>query len=103
MASKSPNRRTARRAPTARAKEGASKRSAKRTIADVPSGTKLAALIAVLSTPQGATIEQMMTLTGWQAHSIRGVMSGAIKKQQGLSITSKKVDNERVYRIAGKR
>ncbi len=103
MASKSPNRRTVRRAPKARANGSASKRSAKRTIADVPSGTKLAALIAVLSTPQGATITQMMALTGWQAHSIRGVMSGAIKKQQGFSISSKKVGDERVYRIVGRR
>ena len=102
MASKSPNRRAARRAPKVRSKN-ASERSAKRTITDAPPGTKLAALIAVLSTPQGATIAQMMALTGWQAHSIRGVMSGAIKKRQGLSITSKKVGNERVYRIAGKR
>jgi len=69
----------------------------------VPSTTKLAALIAVLTTPQGATIAQMMALTGWQAHSIRGVMSGAIKKQQGLSLASKKVGDERVYRITSKR
>lgn len=103
MASKSPNRRTVRRAPKARANGSAEKRNAKRSIADVPPGTKLAALIAVLSTPQGATIAQMMALTGWQAHSVRGVMSGAMKKQQGLSITSKKVGDERVYRIAGKR
>jgi hypothetical protein len=103
MASKSPNRSTVRRLPTARAKVGASKRSARRLIADMPSGTKLAALIAVLSTPQGATIARMMSLTGWQAHSIRGVMSGAIKKQAGHSIVSKKVGDERVYRIASKR
>lgn len=103
MASKSPNRRTARRAPKAPAKEGASKLSAKRSIADVPSGTKLATLIAVLSTPHGATIAQMMSLTGWQAHSVRGVMSGAIKKQAGHSIVSKKIGDERVYRIASKR
>ena len=103
MASKSPKRRTVRQAPKARAKRQALRPDAKRTIADVPSGTKLAALIAVLSTPQGATIAQMMALTGWQAHSIRGVISGAIKKQQGLSIVSNKVGDERVYRIASKR
>jgi hypothetical protein len=103
MASKSTKRRSVRRVPKARAKRQASRAGAKRTIADVPSGTKLAALIAVLSTPQGATIAHMMALTGWQAHSIRGVMSGAIKKQQGLSIASKKVGDERIYRIASKR
>jgi hypothetical protein len=92
-----------RRAPKARANGSAGKLKAKRSIADGPSGTKLAALIAVLSMPQGATIAQMMALTGWQAHSVRGVMSGAIKKQQGISVVSKKVGDERVYRIASKR
>jgi hypothetical protein len=103
MASNSPKRRSVRRAPKTRAKGRAVRPGAKRTIADVPPTTKLAALIAVLSTPQGATIAQMMALTGWRAHSIRGVMSGAIKKQQGLSIASKKVGDERIYRIASKR
>lgn len=45
----------------------------------------------------------MMTLTGWQSHSIRGAMSGAIKKQAGSSIVSQKVGDELVGRIAGKR
>lgn len=103
MASKSPKRRTVRRAPKARTTGQASHPGAKGTITDVPSGTKLAALIAVLSTPKGATIAQMMALTGWQAHSVRGVMSGAIKKQQGLSIASKMVGDERIYHIASKR
>lgn len=103
MASKSPSPRTVRPEPKTHAKGRASRQGAKRTLSDVPSTTKLAALIAVLSTPQGATVAQMMALTGWQAHSIRGVMSGAIKRQQGLSVVSKKIGDERIYRIASKR
>ena len=103
MAKTSAKRRSIRPTPNKHTRARARRPAAKRTIAGVPATTKLAALISVLSTPQGATIAQMMALTGWQAHSVRGVMSGAIKKQQGLSITSKKVGDERVYRIAGKR
>ena len=103
MASKSLKRRTVRPKPKVNTSARKSRPNAKRTIADVPATTKLGALIAVLNTPKGATIAHMMTLTGWQAHSVRGAMSGAIKKQQGYSITSKKVGDERVYRIAGKR
>lgn len=77
-------------------------RPRKRSTADVPPTTKLAALIGLLSTPAGATLAQMTSLTGWQEHSVRGVMSGMIKKKLGRSIVSKKVGDERVYRIGGK-
>ena len=99
MASKSPKKR-ARSAPK---KASPSKRTTrpprKGGLDDVPRTTKLAAMIAMLSVPKGATLEQLMTLTGWQQHSIRGAMSGMIKKKLGYTITSKKVGAERVYRI----
>lgn len=67
------------------------------------SKTKLDALIAALRGPKGATLAQLTALTGSQAHSVRGAMSGAIKKQRGLSIVSTKTGKERIYRIeAGK-
>lgn len=62
--------------------------------------SKLARVIAMLRTPQGATIAAISAETGWQAHSVRGAMSGAIKKKLGLTITSDKVDGVRIYRIA---
>ena len=63
--------------------------------------TKLGRLEAMLRRPDGATIEQLTKALDWQAHSVRGVMSGALKKKQGLSVTSeKKADGSRVYRIA---
>ena len=67
-------------------------------------GTKQAILIEMLRRPKGATIEQMTAKTGWQAHSVRGAISGALKKKLGLSVTSERVgDRSRVYRIAGTR
>ena len=62
--------------------------------------TKLAQLEAMLRRPDGATIEQISKSLVWQAHSVRGAMSGALKKKQGLTITTEKTDAGRVYRIA---
>ena len=67
-------------------------------------GTKQAILIEMLSRAKGATIEEMAAKTGWQVHSVRGAMSGAIKKKLGLAVISEKVRNRgRVYRIGGGR
>ena len=63
-------------------------------------GTKQATLIAMLSRPQGATIDEIVAETQWLGHTIRGAMSGALKKKLGLTITSAKEDPRgRVYRI----
>ena len=63
-------------------------------------GTKQATLIAMLHTPDGATITEIMAATGWQSHTVRGAMSGALKKKLGLEVTSEKVeDRGRVYKL----
>jgi len=63
--------------------------------------TKLAQLEAMLRRPNGATIEQMSKSLVWQAHSVRGAMSGALKRKQGLTITNERTDDgRRLYRIA---
>lgn len=63
--------------------------------------TKLGQLEAMLRRVDGATIEQISKSLDWQAHSVRGAMSGALKKKQGLTIASEKLeDGRRVYRIA---
>jgi hypothetical protein len=41
----------------------------------------------------------MVKATGWQRHSVRGVMSGVLKKKLGLTITSMKDEHGRIYRI----
>ena len=63
-------------------------------------GTKQAALTAMLSAEGGATIDEIVAALQWQPHSARGVMSGALKKRLGLTITSEKVEGRgRCYRI----
>ena len=65
-------------------------------------GTKQATLIAMLRAPDGATIEEIMAATGWQSHTVRGAMAGALKRKLGLTVTSEKIAaRERVYRIEG--
>ena len=64
-------------------------------------GTKLASIIEAMRTPGGATINQMMNGTGWQAHSVRGAISGMVKKRLGHEVvTEKGADGQRTYRIA---
>ena len=60
---------------------------------------KIAILVGLLQREEGATVEAMMAATGWQAHSVRGAMSGAVKKALGLTLDSEKRDGVRIYRI----
>ncbi len=62
-------------------------------------GGKLGEVVALLSRAEGAKLEDMMAATGWQAHSVRGAMSGALKRHRGLTISSEKGEDGRVYRI----
>ena len=63
-------------------------------------GTKQAALIAMLRASDGATIGEITAATGWQAHTVRGAIAGALKKKLGLDVTSEKVEGRgRVYRV----
>jgi len=63
-------------------------------------GTKQAVLIELLRRAEGATLPQMTEATGWQVHTVRGAMAGALKKKLGLEITSEKqTGTDRVYRI----
>lgn len=60
--------------------------------------TKLDKMAAKLMRPEGATITDLMAITGWQAHSVRGALAGALKKK-GHVIISEKIDGMRRYRI----
>ena len=63
-------------------------------------GTKQAKLIAMLRADGGATIKEIMTATNWASHTIRGAMSGALKKKLGLEVTAENVKGRgRVYKI----
>lgn len=60
-------------------------------------GSKRARLLEVLQSPAGATLGQMMLLTGWQAHSVRGQL--AHLKKAGMNLTSAKENGARIYRV----
>ena len=63
-------------------------------------GTKLARLIDMLRRERGATVAETVAALGWQAHSVRGAISGALKKKRGLTIESEMNDGRgRIYRI----
>lgn len=55
-------------------------------------GTKQAQIIAMLQRPEGATVDEMVAATSWQAHTVRGSISGALKKKLGLPVTAEKVE-----------
>ena len=55
----------------------------------------------MLQSPAGTTIAAMMKATGWQQHSVRGFLAGVVRKRLKLKLDSKKVDDNRVYRIVG--
>jgi hypothetical protein len=67
---------------------------------NIRAGTKQAQIIALLQRPEGAAITEIVAETGWMAHSVRGMISGALKKKLGLPITSEKVDGRgTVYKL----
>lgn len=66
-----------------------------------PADTKQSRLITLIQRPEGARLDELMTVTGWQAHSVRGIISGALRKKLGLKVTlTANPDGTRVYRIA---
>ena len=76
-------------APPAKRKAKAKVKPAKAAPAEKPTpraGTKQAQMIELLKRPEGATVEQIATATGWQKHTIRGAISGALKKKLGLNV-----------------
>jgi hypothetical protein len=64
-------------------------------------GSKQSRVVALLSSPGGTTIPAMMKATGWQPHSVRGFLAGVVRKKLKLRLSSKKVGDQRLYRIDG--
>ena len=60
--------------------------------------SKLDLLVVRLRRPAGASIDDLAKITGWQVHSVRGAMAGALKKK-GHVVTSDKIDGVRRYRL----
>jgi hypothetical protein len=75
--------------PTAAKKAGAARE-----------GSKSARIVDLLKRPGGATLAAIMKATDWQAHSVRGFISGTLGKKMGLTVVStKSEDSERTYSI----
>ena len=84
-------------------KPAAPKSKGKQSPPTVRQGTKQALLIDLLKRKDGASIDDIVKATGWQAHSVRGAISGTLKKKLGLTVTSEPVEKRgRVYRIVGR-
>jgi len=66
-------------------------------------GTKTAKILKLLQRPGGASLAELTKATKWQAHSVRGFLSGAVKGKMRLKITSlKRDDGQRAYRVPSK-
>jgi hypothetical protein len=76
------------------------------------SGTKQALMIYLLKRPEGATVDQIAEAIGWQKHTIRGAISGALKKKLGFTVEATRIrevgpnqmgakGSSTVYRITG--
>jgi hypothetical protein len=61
--------------------------------------SKIDILVDLLSRPEGADLAALIAATGWQAHSVRGALSGTLKTRRGLAVTSEKTVQGRIYRI----
>ena len=87
-----------------RSTKSKSKPKATASRASKRSSTKQALLVGLLQRKEGATTAEAVKATGWQPHSVRGAISGTLKKKLGLAVVSDKVEGRgRVYRIAAKR
>jgi hypothetical protein len=85
----------------AAARKRAAKKSTKKAKAPASArSTKTDQVLELLRRENGATAAELLKITGWQAHSLRGFISGALRKKQGLAVELVKVESgESRYRI----
>ena len=80
---------------------GGSRKASKPKAHSIRADSKQAKLIEILMRPKGASIDEIITAFGWQAHTVRGAIAGALKRKLGLKVVSEKSEGRgRIYRIA---
>jgi uncharacterized protein DUF3489 len=88
----------AKSAPKAKASKKAPKDGGK--AGSARDGSKAAKILDLLKRPEGASMKDLLKATGWQPHSVRGFLSGAIRKKMGMTVASTKTESgERTYSI----
>ena len=89
-------------APVAPKKAKAAKAATAKDATPTPrDGSKKAIVLDMLKRPDGATLADIMSATDWQAHSVRGFISGSLGKKMGLTVESfKRTDGVRAYKVA---
>ena len=83
-----PKAKAAKKAPKAAKKAGGAR-----------DGSKASQVLELLKGSDGATLAELMKVTGWQAHSVRGFLSGTVGKKLGLSVASTKTEDGRTYSV----
>lgn len=87
----------------AKGKAGAARNATRAKPRMARSGTKTSKILRLLQRPHGATVGELVKATGWQPHSLRGFLSGVLKKKMALKIRSAPRDNgDRAYRLPSK-
>jgi hypothetical protein len=86
--------------PTKTAKSARNSQKKSHTTKSAHSGSKTKKILDLLKRPGGVTAKQLMQLTGWQPHSVRGFLSGIVSKKMGLTVTSTRNDTgDRTYSV----
>jgi hypothetical protein len=90
-----------RRAPIGAPKaKSARKASPRKKAASAPQPSQTAKVLDLLKRPGGVTLKELVKATGWQAHSVRGFLSGIVGKKMGTPVeSSKHADSDRTYRL----
>ncbi len=81
-------------------KPGKHQETARQSAASKGGPTKTDMILKLLRRKRGITLAELVEATGWQAHSVRGFLSGTVRKKLGLSLVSDKgQDGALRYRI----
>jgi hypothetical protein len=91
---------TAKKSPSKRNRRHTARPGAKKSAAGARAGSKKGEVIDLLRRPSGATLAEIIELTGWQPHTVRGFVSGTLVKKMRLRVESFRTDEkERAYKI----